>query len=179
MAKPPGRRRWAPYIAAMPFRHAVLPALAAALLGAAACAPKPHAAEPQNRAIEPLHHIQVVEADAMAIDGRHVRLANASAPERLPRSRCWAEALAAREARAKVVQMATDARDIDITPTGGTDEYGRAFARVSFDGLDVGQNLLDNGLAVRPGSKPFDWCAPVSKDIEGGPNISALADLGR
>jgi hypothetical protein len=39
--------------------------------------------------------VRVLSADAMVIDGKHVRLANAYAPQGIPDARCWAEATAA------------------------------------------------------------------------------------
>ncbi len=42
--------------------------------------------------------VRVLSADAMVIDGKHVRLANAYAPQGVPDARCWAEAAAAKQA---------------------------------------------------------------------------------
>jgi endonuclease YncB( thermonuclease family) len=153
---------------------------AAILLAAAAtaCAPQ----EEKRASVRDdaqLNHVLAVEADALVINGRHVRLANAAGPERLPRAHCWAEALAAREARARVTALATQARNIQVEPTGGRDEYGRERAKVVLDGLDLGDQLVDSGWAVRPGAEPFDWCAPVSTNMAGGPNVGSVADLGR
>lgn len=119
----------------------------------------------------------VVEGDALVIDGRHLRLVNAYAPRTAPHAHCWAEALAARQSRQALRGMIAEAREIKFTPTGGVDEYNRDYARVSLDGLDLGQTLRDRGMAAVPKPQPFDWCAPVSTDIPNGPPLAVLADL--
>jgi len=150
-------------------------ALAAAL---AACGPREEA-RTSSRTDVALNNVLATQGDALMINGKHVRLANAEAPLRTPYARCWAEAIAGREARKRVSDLATAAREIDIQPTGKTDEYGRTVARVSLDGLDLGESLVQDGYAVTPGEHPFNWCAPVSTNIDNAPNINALADLGR
>ena len=157
----------------LPFAFAVL-----VVVGLAGCE-RPPEKKASERPIAPLHHVLAVDGDALVIDGRHVRLANAATPQRMPRARCWAEAIAGREARRKVTELATRAEEVQIQTTGGKDEYGREYARVSLDGLDLGQALLDDAVAVAPGPRPFDWCAPVSTGMDGGPNVAVLSDLGR
>jgi endonuclease YncB( thermonuclease family) len=125
----------------------------------------------------PMPQVLVVESDALVIDGRHVRLANAAGPQAVPHAACWAEAVAAHEARESVRTLVTGARDITMTPTGGVDEYNRAWAHVSVDGLDLGLTLLQRGLAAPRNGTRFDWCAPLSTSIAQGPSISALATL--
>ena len=120
----------------------------------------------------------VVEGDALVIDGRHLRLYNAYAPRIAPHAHCWAEALAARQARQTVRALVAEAREIKVTATGGVDEYNRELARISLDGLDLGQTLRDRALAAVPKAHAFDWCAPLSIDIANGPPLSVLADLG-
>jgi endonuclease YncB( thermonuclease family) len=122
--------------------------------------------------------IIVVEGDALVIDGRHLRLYNAYAPRTAPHAHCWAEALAARLWRQALRGLVAEARDIKVTATGGVDEYNREFARVSLDGLDLGQTLRDRGMAALPKPQAFDWCAPLSTDIVNGPSIAVLADVG-
>ena len=154
--------------------------LAPALLAAAltACAPREDA-RTSSRTDVALNDVQATQGDSLMINGKHVRLANAEAPLRTPYARCWAESVAGREARKRLSELATAANEIDIQSTGKTDEYGRTIARVVLDGLDLGDSLVQDGYAVRPGEQPFNWCAPVSTNIENGPNINALSDLGR
>jgi len=152
-----------------------------ALAGLGACSrpharPNPSTQLSQATASRPT--VVVVEGDAMVIDGRHLRLDNAYAPRTAPHAHCWAEALAARQARQAVRALVSEARDIKVTETGGVDEYNRSLARISLDGLDLGQTLRDKGMAAVPKAQPFDWCAPLSTDIPNGPPIGVLADLG-
>ena len=122
--------------------------------------------------------VMVVEPDALVVDGRHVRLSNAAAPHLAPHASCWAEVLAARLARQIVQSRFAGAREIVVTPTGGTDGDNRILARVTVDGVDLGQSLLDDGFAAAPRAAPFDWCAPLSTNIARGPRVSASAPYG-
>lgn len=167
----------APYMAGMlKLSVPLLIGLSVAVL--AACSkPEPQAAgqRPQG----PLRHVQVLQGDAIVIDGRHLRLANAVTPARMPQARCWAEALAGREARRRTGELTANAGDVLIDPTGAKDEYAREIARVSIDGVDLGEALIAEGMAVRPRAPAFDWCGRVSTQVTDGPNVSALADLGK
>ena len=149
---------------------------ALALVALVGCS-RARTAQPLSQVSVPRPAVVVVEGDAMVVDGQHIRLSNAYAPRTAPHAHCWAEALAARQAREALRGLIAEAREIKVTATGGVDEYNRAFSRVSLDGLDLGQTLHDRGLAAVPSAQPFDWCAPVSTDIEHGPPISVLADL--
>jgi hypothetical protein len=150
-----------------------------AAMALAGCSrPRAHAPAPLAEVPASRPTVVVVEGDALVVDGRHLRLANAYAPRTAPHAHCWAEALAARQARQAVRGLVAEARDIQVTPTGGVDEYNRDFARISLDGLDLGQTLRDRGMAAVPKAQPFDWCAPLSIDIPNGPPIAVLADLG-
>jgi hypothetical protein len=117
--------------------------------------------------------VVVVSADALVVDGRHIRLSNAWAPQPIPRARCWAEALAARNARKTVRDMVRAARAIEVTPTGGVDDWNRTLARVQLDRLDLGETLHQDGLAGET-SERFDWCAPISQATDGAPALRAL-----
>lgn len=120
--------------------------------------------------------VLLLNADVMVVDGRHIRLSNAFAPEPIPRARCWAEALAAREALHRAQDMINAARTIDVKPTGGRDTFNRELAQVSLDGLDMGQTLLDQSLAARrPQVGRFEWCDPISKNDPNAPLLWPLA----
>ena len=122
--------------------------------------------------------VMVLEPDELVVDGRHVRLSNAAAPHLAPHASCWAEVLAARLARQIVQSRFAGAREITVTPIGGADEDNRILARVTVDGVDLGQSLLDDGLAAAPGAAPFDWCAPLSTNIARAPRVPASAGSG-
>jgi endonuclease YncB( thermonuclease family) len=122
--------------------------------------------------------VVVVEPDALVVDGRHVRLSNALTPHLVPRAHCWAEAVAARQARDAVRSLVAEAREVTVSPTGGVDEYNRSLSRVSLDGRDLGQALVDRGMAAPTRVLAFDWCAPLSTSLASGPPVAVLADAG-
>jgi len=126
--------------------------------------------------------VRVLSADAMVIDGRHVRLANAYAPQGVPDARCWAEASAAKQANSWVRAKMREARTIAIEPASGFDEFHRELALVSLDGVDLGQALYEAGLASRRSSgrdNRFPWCDPISAKAPDAPAVGALLDDGK
>jgi len=149
-------------------------AAATALAAALAACGKP---EPPLKATAPpsiTGHVRVLDADVLVIDDKHVKLANAYAPEPLLHARCWAESLASDHAAEFVKDLVQRARAYDFTPAGETDDSGRVLGRVSIDGADLGDILYNAGLASRPSTPRFDWCGPISKKAEGAPRISSL-----
>ena len=125
--------------------------------------------------------VRVLSADAFVIDGRHVRLANAYAPQGVPDARCWAEASAAKLANDWVRGKVHEARAVTVEATGGVDEYHRDLAHVSLDGVDLGQALFEAGLAGRRTDAPngrFSWCEPISGRATGAPVVGTLLDNG-
>lgn len=126
--------------------------------------------------------VRVLAADAMVVDGRHVRLSNAYAPQGVPDARCWAEASAALQANAWVRDQIKDARTISVGPASGFDEYHRDLAVVELDGVDLGQALYEHGLAARRTDHQngrFSWCDPISGRAAGAPAVNSLLDNGR
>lgn len=123
--------------------------------------------------------VQVLNADVLVIDGRHVRLAGAVTPQPIPDARCWAEALAAKQATAAVRDLVRSARDVRVEPTGRTDPYNRAIARVILDGQNLGHVLHDQGMAAETESGRFAWCDPISRGGEGAPDVKSLMDFSR
>lgn len=151
---------------------------AALLVSCSKKEPERASAPPAVATPTPASRTKVLAGDILVVDGKHFRLSNAFAPEAIPRARCWAEALAAREVQRAVKQLVLDAHDIQIAPTGGRDEYDRVFAEVSLDGLDLGQTLYDDGLAARPEKGRFEWCNALSETRVGAPPLRALFDVG-
>ncbi|HEY9218724.1 MAG TPA: nuclease [Phenylobacterium sp.] len=121
--------------------------------------------------------VSVLSGDTFILDGKGFRLANAFAPEPIPRARCWAEALAAKQAAREVQQMFREAESIEVKPTGDRDEYNRQFALVTLGGLDLGQSLYEEGLAGQPGTQRFPWCDPISQNAPGAPTVYSLMEL--
>jgi endonuclease YncB( thermonuclease family) len=122
--------------------------------------------------------VRVLNADVLVIDGRHVRLAGAATPQPIPDARCWAEALAAKQATAAVRDLVRGARTLSIQPTGQTDSYNRAIAHVLLDDQDLARTLHDAGLAADKPLDGFGWCEPISKEEPGAPEFKALMDFG-
>jgi hypothetical protein len=152
-------------------------AAAIAMASALAACSKP---EPPLKASAPpsiTASVRVLDADVLVINGQHVRLANAYAPESMLHARCWAESLASDHAAAFVKDLVQRARSYEFKPTGAADDYGRAYGQVSIDGADLGDILYNTGLASRPSTPRFDWCGPISKKAEGAPKISSLANF--
>jgi endonuclease YncB( thermonuclease family) len=118
--------------------------------------------------------VRVLDADVLIVDGKHVRLANAYAPESLLHARCWAESLASERAAQYVKDLIEHARSFDFKPNGQTDTYNRAVGLMTIDGADLGDILYEQGLAARPVEPRFDWCQPISKQADGAPKISTL-----
>jgi hypothetical protein len=148
-----------------------------AVLAVAGCGrkPQPPPVGEAPAAIRP--HVVVLAADILVIDGKHVKLSNAFGPEPVPDARCWAEALAAKQAVRTVAAMVDRAASVQVHPTGGVDEYNRTLAKVDIDGADLGQTLFNEGLAARPLGKRFEWCNPVSRNETGAPDLLKMMEL--
>lgn len=118
--------------------------------------------------------LRVIDGDTLVINGETIRLANIDAPETMPRSRCWAEARLSSEATfALEVEASTWAALPPTIERDGQDRYGRTLATIrTTDGRDVGQMLIESGLAVPWTGRRWDWCGPVT-------DVSAGADLLR
>jgi endonuclease YncB( thermonuclease family) len=157
------------------------PLFAAALAGLALLAACQRKEAPLSAAPPPsiVGHVRVLSADVLIIDGKHLRLANAYAPESLLQARCWAESLASDYATQFTKDLVDHARTYDFKVTGKTDEYNRQLATVSIDGADLGDMLYNQGLAAHPTDPRFNWCDPVSKEAPGAPKISTLYAPGQ
>jgi len=87
-----------------------------------------------------------------------VRIAGIDTPE--IRGKCQEETALAMQARNLVRRMLGQARRIDLLDAE-RGKYFRIVARVLADGRDIGQTLIDRGMAVAydGGKKTKDWCA--------------------
>jgi endonuclease YncB( thermonuclease family) len=155
-------------------RVALMLLAALALAGCGRKSEKPPVGE-APAAIRP--NVVVLAADTLVIDGKHYKLSNAFAPEPVPDARCWAEALAAKQATRTAAAMVAHAASIQAHPTGGVDEYARVLAKIDIDGADLGQTLFEQGLAARPAKGRFEWCNPISRGDPGAPNVMTMMEL--
>jgi endonuclease YncB( thermonuclease family) len=126
-----------------------------------------------------LNNVKVVDAQIMVIDGRRIRLANVQAPVLAPLSRCWGEAIAAKEAVLYLQQLVHEGRTVEVEPTGRKDSIGRDLAHVRIDGLDVGDALYEQSLVARPSEHPFRWCEPMSRQTTGAPPMDPVLAMTR
>jgi len=158
-------------------------ALAAiALAGLAGCGSKAAEDPPSRPPAGPsvAERVRVLNADVLVIDGHDTRLADAVAPQPLPDARCWAEALAAKQATAVVRALVRNAGAIRVAPTGRTDDYNRQIAHVWLDNQDLAATLHDLGLAAENSTGRFGWCEPVSAGgQQGAPDVKAFIDLSQ
>lgn len=123
--------------------------------------------------------IEVLHGDVLVVGGRHLRLADETAPQASPDAHCAAEAVAARQAELRLRDLTRRVRTVDVTPTGGVDDHGRSFARVRLDGVDPAGILIDEGLAVSPQPGGFDWCAASGATAPAAQHIAMLSFAGR
>jgi endonuclease YncB( thermonuclease family) len=122
--------------------------------------------------------IVVLRDDILIVDGRHVRLSDASLPQAAPLAHCAAEAIASRQAELRLSELAHGVHQALVAPTGGVDEGGRTLARVLFDGVDPAQTLINEGLAVTAQQNAFDWCGPMSATAPISGHIALLSYAG-
>jgi hypothetical protein len=155
-------------------RAALILLAALAMAGCGRKSEKPPISE-EPAAIRP--NVVVLAADTLVIGGKHYKLSNAFGPEPVPDARCWAEALAAKQATRTVAAMVGRAASVQAHPTGGVDEYDRIFAKIDIDGADLGQMLFEQGLAARPAHGRFEWCNPISQGDPGAPNVTTMMEL--
>ena len=57
--------------------------------------------------------IQVLNADTLVIDDAHLRLAGVYAPQGIPDARCWAEAMASKQAAERLRRIVASAEWIE------------------------------------------------------------------
>jgi len=122
--------------------------------------------------------VKVLNADILVVDDKHLHVANARTPQQIPAAGCWAEALAAKQATQWVRQVVRGADAVTVRPTEKMDADGRTFAYVAFDGADLGELLVTQGLAAPVTPEPFSWCDRISQSASSGPAVGALLDLG-
>ena len=123
--------------------------------------------------------VRVLNADVFVIDGRHIRLADAVAPQPIPYARCFAEALASKQAAMAVRDLVRGAGVLRVEPTGRTDEFNRQVAHVFLDNQDLAHTLHDLGMVAEAQPGRFDWCAPLTAAGEGAPEVRTLMDFSR
>jgi endonuclease YncB( thermonuclease family) len=98
---------------------------------------------------------RAIDGDTIEIDGERIRLENVDTPE--VKGKCDAERMLAQVAKS-FTQAAIDRGPITIQRIARKDQYGRSIAWVKIDGQDLGQMLIDAGLARKWTGKRRSWC---------------------
>lgn len=100
----------------------------------------------------------VIDGDTLRDGGERYRVENIDAPERGARAECPEERALAEAARAYVEAWVARAGSVAAQPIGRRDRYGRVVARVSIDGVDLGERLMAHGLAQRWRGHKANFC---------------------
>jgi endonuclease YncB( thermonuclease family) len=103
----------------------------------------------------------VIDGDTVEIRGagERVRLANIDTAETGDRARCAAERAHAARARDEARRLVAAAEVIEVRRTGRIDRYGRTVGFILLDRRDLGQTLMDRGLARPWRGRREPWCA--------------------
>jgi endonuclease YncB( thermonuclease family) len=152
--------------------------LSALVLLLSACAPRAPLFIEAAPAGQPASRVSVLHSDVLVINGQAVHLADAVTPQSAPDARCTAEALASRQTAHRLQELVQGVRTATVTPTGGRDDLDRPYVHILLDGEDPAHDLIEDGLAVAPGGKRFDWCAPISTSFPRAQHIANLSLSG-
>lgn len=98
----------------------------------------------------------VVDGDTIWFAHEKIRLSGIDAPENARRAECMAEEMLAALA-ADALSRLMDG-DVELERKG-EDRFGRTLAIVHVDGRDVGQSLVEAGLAQVWTGRAADWCS--------------------
>jgi endonuclease YncB( thermonuclease family) len=102
---------------------------------------------------------RAIDGDTITCGKIHIRIVNVDTPELGAHARCPAEAeLAERARRFTAEQLAGSKVEIRPDPKRPHDRYGRTLARVTVDGIDLGEALVAAGLAREWDGKRRTWC---------------------
>lgn len=104
--------------------------------------------------------VRVIDGDTFELsDGERVRIANIDTAEMPPRARCALEEHMALKAKARLEDLVRGGNEISLVSTmRDRDRYGRLLRRVRIDGQDVGDKLVEEGLAQRWRGRKAQWC---------------------
>ncbi len=92
--------------------------------------------------------------------GVRYRLANIDAPETGDNAKCFRERQQGEAAKRAAILAIRKAQIVSARNTHRTDRYGRRVAFVYVDGRDLGELLVESGLAVPWAGSRNRWCGP-------------------
>ncbi|MBC7768883.1 MAG: thermonuclease family protein [Phycisphaerales bacterium] len=142
--------------------------LAALLVSAGALAaldPAPFARAEPNEAAPASPRSQqvnwrVIDGDTFEdlTTGDRYRLENIDTPETGGRAGCVAERTLGDRATQQARTLITSANQLDVRRTGRTDRYQRIIAFIEIDGRDLGELMIEQGLARPWRGRREPWC---------------------
>lgn len=99
--------------------------------------------------------IRIVDGDSFVLGTERIRIANIDAPEM--RCRCPSECALA-EAATETLRSLLAGDVVVRVVRVGADRYGRSLALVEVNGVDVGETLVEMGLARKWAGRREAWC---------------------
>lgn len=115
---------------------------------------------PQHAPANATRIVRVIDGDTVVVaGGERVRILNIDTAEMPPRSRCAAEERLAHAAKARLSQLVQSSEEAVLSSSGrDRDPYGRQLRLIRLDGVDVGEQLVREGLAKRWRGHRAQWC---------------------
>ncbi|MFN7192344.1 MAG: thermonuclease family protein [Rhodospirillales bacterium] len=108
---------------------------------------------------QPVHNCHAVDGDTIVCARETIRIENIDAAEMPPHSKCALEADLAIRAKLFVVDRLARGRvELVRDQKRPRDRYGRTLALVRVDGVDLGEQLIQVGLARPWEGKRRAWC---------------------
>lgn len=107
--------------------------------------------------IEPAS-IRVIDGDTIELHGQTVRLVGFDTPETW-KPECDFELVLGQQATARLAELVSSGRGVDVMMLPGRDRYNRGLGRLFIGNVDVSEILTTEGLA-RPyeGGRREGWC---------------------
>lgn len=102
-----------------------------------------------------LADVRVIDGDTIRVDGETIRVMNIDAPEIHP-CHCQPECDLGYRAKEYVERFLSG--PIAIERASRRDKYGRTLARISVNGVDLGEALIAAGLARPWEGRRKPWC---------------------
>jgi len=89
-----------------------------------------------------------------------VRLLGIDTPEKGGRAKCEKEAKLAEDAKVFLLKLIGDSKTMKLENFSWDKYGGRIDSRITINGLDISQQMIDNGFAVpyNGGTKVKNWC---------------------
>lgn len=120
----------------------------------------------------------VIDGDTIddCTTGVRYRLANIDAPETGENARCFSERTLGQWAKTEAIRLVRNAQDVSVRKTWRTDRFKRRVAFVLVDGRDLGDMLMERGLAWPWRGYRARWCGrrgALSVLMRGRPNHPA------